>query len=241
MHQVMLIGLAVFAGAFVSGAAGFAFSAAAGAILLHVLAPKEGVPLMMACSIAVQAASLLWLRQVMRWRESVRYLIGGALGLVPALYFLTRIDPVKFRLAFGIFLAVYAGYMLLRPQSQLLQRIKSRVFDGLVGFTGGLIGGLTAMPGAAPVVWCDLRGLPKEQQRGVVQPYIAAMQVVAMVLLVGSGNLSRNVAVEFAMTLPALLAGTALGIFLFGKIDDATFRRFVLGALLVSGLSFVFS
>jgi hypothetical protein len=62
-----------------------------------------------------------------------------------------------------------------------------------------------------------------------------------MVLLVGSGNLSRNVAVEFAMTLPALLAGTALGIFLFGKIDDATFRRFVLGALLVSGLSFVFS
>jgi uncharacterized membrane protein YfcA len=168
-------------------------------------------------------------------------LIGGALGLVPALYFLTRVDPVKFRLAFGIFLAVYAGYMLLRPQSQLLQRIKSRVFDGLVGFTGGLIGGLTAMPGAAPVVWCDLRGLPKEQQRGVVQPYIAAMQVVAMVLLVGSGNLSRNVAVEFAMTLPALLAGTALGIFLFGKIDDATFRRFVLGALLVSGLSFVFS
>jgi hypothetical protein len=241
MHQFVLIGLAVFTGAVVSGAAGFAFSAAAGAILLHVLAPKEGVPLMMACSIAVQAASLLWLRQVMRWRESLRYLIGGALGLVPALYLLTRVDPVKFRVAFGVFLVTYAAYMLLRPQSQLLQRIKSRVFDGVVGFTGGLIGGLTAMPGAAPVVWCDLRGLPKEQQRGVVQPYIAAMQLVAMVLLIGSGNLSRSVAVEFAMTLPALLAGTALGIFLFGKIDDATFRRFVLIALLVSGLSFAFS
>lgn len=241
MHQFALMGLAVFAGALVSGAAGFAFSAAAGAILLHVLAPKEGVPLMMACSIAVQATSLLWLRQVMCWRESVRYLIGGALGLVPALYLLTRVDPIKFRAAFGVFLVAYAAYMLLRPQSLLLQRIKSRMFDGIVGFTGGLIGGLTAMPGAAPVVWCDLRGLPKEQQRGVVQPYIAAMQLVAMALLIGSGNLSRSVAVDFAITLPALLAGTALGIFLFGKIDDATFRRFVLIALLVSGLSFAFS
>ena len=53
----------LFAGAFVSGLAGFAFSAVAGAILLHMLEPMEAVPLMMACSAGVQATNLWALRK----------------------------------------------------------------------------------------------------------------------------------------------------------------------------------
>jgi uncharacterized membrane protein YfcA len=241
MGDALLLGVAIFAGALVSGLAGFAFSAAAGAILLHMLSPQEGVPLMMACSIAVQSASLLWLRQVMNWRAAAIYLAGGLLGLVPALCVLTRVDAVKFRYCFGLFLACYAVYMLVRPRAQLLHAVKAKAFDAIVGFTGGLIGGLTAMPGAAPIVWCDLRGLPKEQQRGVVQPYIATMQFGAMALLLGTGHVSKRVLVDFTVTLPALVAGTALGIYLFGKVDEMMFRRLVLIALLVSGLSFVFA
>ncbi len=54
----LLLSAAVFAGAFVSGLAGFAFSAVAGGVLLHMLEPLEAVPLMMACSIGVQAGNL---------------------------------------------------------------------------------------------------------------------------------------------------------------------------------------
>jgi len=46
-----LLCAAVFAVAFVSGLAGFAFSAVAGGIILHMLEPLEAVPLMMACSV----------------------------------------------------------------------------------------------------------------------------------------------------------------------------------------------
>jgi len=45
---------AVFAGAIVSGLAGFAFSAVAGAFLLHVFPPTEALPLMVVCIIIVQ-------------------------------------------------------------------------------------------------------------------------------------------------------------------------------------------
>ena len=44
------------------------------------------------------------------------------------------------------------------------------------GVAGGVVGGLTAMPGALPTNWCDLRGVAKEVQRGEVQPFIAAMR-----------------------------------------------------------------
>ncbi len=41
----LILSAGAFAGAFVSGMAGFAFSAVAGAMLLNVLPPTEAVPL----------------------------------------------------------------------------------------------------------------------------------------------------------------------------------------------------
>ena len=46
-------------------------------------------------------------------------------------------------------------------------------------FVLSLAGGLTAMPGAVPIIWCDMRGMPNNDQRGLVQPFIAIMQMLA--------------------------------------------------------------
>jgi uncharacterized membrane protein YfcA len=73
----LVLSAGVFAGAFVSGLSGFAFSAIAGAILLHVFPPIEAVPLMMACSITVQAANLFALRKSMQWKTSLVFIAGG--------------------------------------------------------------------------------------------------------------------------------------------------------------------
>lgn len=83
MHDVgsfLWLSLAVFAGAFVSGFVGFAFSAVAGGILLHVLPPIEAVPLMMACSVGVQATNLWALRRNIQWKESLVLVLGGLAG-----------------------------------------------------------------------------------------------------------------------------------------------------------------
>ena len=52
MAYLAALMLAAFLGGVVSGFAGFAFSAVAGAILLHFLKPMQAIPLMMLCSIA---------------------------------------------------------------------------------------------------------------------------------------------------------------------------------------------
>jgi len=57
--------------------------------------------------------------------------------------------------------------------------LPSRPFP-VVGFAAGALGSLTAMPGALVVVWCELRGLSKESQRALVQPFIIAVQVFAI-------------------------------------------------------------
>jgi uncharacterized protein len=232
----MILSAGVFAGAVVSGVAGFAFSAVAGALLLHVLPSIEAVPLMMIFSLGVQIATLVALRRSMRWKGSLALILGGVLGIPPALYLLQTVDTWTFRVGFGVFLVIYSAYMICRPAVALLRNGEKRLHDAVVGFAGGLVGGLTAMPGALPTIWCDLRGVPKDQQRGVVQPFIAAMQVVALALMLAHRNLPAKVLIDAAFGLPALAAGTAVGIMLFGKMDDTLFRRTVLTVLFVAGV-----
>ena len=233
-----LLSIAVFCGAFVSGLAGFAFSAVAGAILLHVLPPLEAVPLMMACSITVQATNLWALRKSIRWKQSSVLVAGGLLGVPIAVWLLQAADARIFRESFGLAIACYAVYTLFRPVlSRRLQMSVGR--NALIGFGGGFVGGLTAMPGAIPTIWCDIHGVPKTEQRGLVQPFIAAMQIFALVLMLLQNDLSSKVLVEFVASIPALLAGAALGIFAFRCVNEASFRRIILTMLLFSGLLLV--
>ncbi len=169
LGSFLLLSAAVFSGAFISSLAGFAFSAVAGGILLHIMAPLEAVPLMMACSIGVQASNLWALRKHICWTESLALVAGGLLGVPVAVSLLSSADATLFREGFGAAVALYAGYMLFRPGLQYLQTMHHGR-NALVGFGGGLIGGLTAMPGALPTIWCDLHGVPKNRNAALFSP-----------------------------------------------------------------------
>lgn len=238
LASFLLLSAAVFSGAFVSGLAGFAFSAVAGAILLHSLQPLEAVPLMMACSVGVQATNLWALRNSIRWKESLVLILGGLLGVPLALWLLRNADARLFQQMFGLTIAVYAVTMLFKPGLGSVRRM-SRHRTAIVGFGGGLIGGLTAMPGALPTIWCEMHGLPKTDQRGLVQPFIAVMQIASLGMMLARRDLSSRVIVDLALSIPALLAGTALGIFAFRRVNDALFRRLILSILLLSGVLLV--
>ncbi|MGJ4884514.1 MULTISPECIES: sulfite exporter TauE/SafE family protein [unclassified Bradyrhizobium] len=238
LASFLLLSAAVFSGAFVSGLAGFAFSAVAGAILLHGLQPLEAVPLMMACSVGVQATNLWALRNSIRWKDSLVLILGGLLGVPLALWLLHNADARLFQQVFGATIAIYAATMLFKPGLGSVRRM-SRHRTAIVGFGGGLIGGLTAMPGALPTIWCEMHGLPKTDQRGLVQPFIAVMQIASLGMMLARQDLSSRVIVDLALSIPALLAGTALGIFAFRRVNDTLFRRLILSILLLSGVLLV--
>jgi uncharacterized membrane protein YfcA len=145
----------------------------------------EAVPLMMACSIGVQAANLWALRRNIQWEGSLLLIVGGALGIPVAVYLLQNADTHILRLPSGSSSPLrrlhaasgrrWRAVARQQPAAHGADRIRRR-----------LVGGLTAMPGAIPTIWCDMRGMPKSDQRGLVQPFIAIMQVLALALLLGA-------------------------------------------------------
>ena len=112
-----------------------------------------------------------------------------------------------------------------------------RIAELVAGLAGGITGGATAFPGAIPTIWCNLRGISKLEQRGIVQPFILFMQIATLAYFSRFGFLASATLTSYLWCLPAVIAGTWLGLKLFDRIDDAKFRRLVLLFLLVSGVT----
>ncbi|HEX5211508.1 MAG TPA: sulfite exporter TauE/SafE family protein [Pseudolabrys sp.] len=229
--------LSIFAGSLAAGLAGFAFSAIAGALLFHWLAPVEAVPLLLACSVTTQLFSITSLWSTMQWRQCLPYLVGGVAGIPLGAKLLENFSPHVFAGGFGIFLICYSSYMLLRPA--LAVSCGGRLAEVAAGFAGGITGGATAFPGAFPTIWCSLRGLSKNEQRGIVQPFILLMQIATLVYFSKLGIFSSGTWTNYFWCVPAVIAGTWLGLQLFDRVDDKKFRRLVLFFLLVSGTTLV--
>jgi uncharacterized membrane protein YfcA len=225
--------MSIFAGSLAAGLAGFAFSAISGAILFHWIAPVEAVPLLLVCSITTQLFSITTLWRTMQWRQSLPYLAGGLAGIPLGARLLATLNAHTFAAGFGAFLICYSAYMLLRPKLALAGG--GRFAEVAAGLAGGITGGATAFPGAFPTIWCNLKGLSKCEQRGIVQPFILLMQIATLAYFSKFGILASATWARYVWCLPAVIGGTWLGLQLFNRIDDAKFRRLILIFLLVSG------
>ncbi len=230
--------LIVLLAATLSSIAGFAFSAICGVMLLHVLHdPVQVVEIMMVCSIAIQSLSVALLWRDIDWSQLAIFLIGGPIGLPVGVGLLLHLDARTCRHVIGGVLTVYAAWVLLRPPMTV--RWGGRGADIVVGFLGGITGGLAGFPGATVAAWCGLRGWDKRRQRGVYQPFILIMQLLALGLIqVMHPTGMRNAAISLGDVafMPPALIGTIVGLTLFAGLSDRHFALTVNTLLLVSGL-----
>ena len=234
-----ILGLSALA----SGLSGFGFSAI-GALCLWLLPPKLAVPLLMSLSSANQLMSLGQLKADLRplrqwWPEGpAPYLLGGLLGVPLGLAILHSLPTAALVAVLGGFLIVYASYSMLKPASlQLLWNPGWPAACG-VGMLGGIIGGFTAFPGAAVVVWSGLRQLSKHESRSIVQPYILGLQLVSLAMLAVERRetFDQTYWALLAITVPVVLPCTLLGVKLYKSLSDINFRRITFMLLGTSGV-----
>ena len=111
----------------------------------------------------------------------------------------------------------------------------------LSGVLGGVVGGFSGFGASILVVYLGTRGANKSVTRGITQPFILTMQLVSLGVLAVVDPAIFNMFFWFlwAMTLPAVLLGTATGVALYRRLSDGNFRCAVLVLLIVSGGSLV--
>jgi uncharacterized protein len=228
---------AAFVGGFASGVAGFAMGFIVSGVWLHLITPVQTTALVVGFGLLSQSYGVWKLRRTLDWRKLAPFLIGGTIGVPAGTWLLTYADAAYLRSTVGVLLVAYGLYGLAQPGFKPVQATVPA--DGSVGFLNGVVCGLTGLPGFVITIWCQIRGWAKDVQRAVFQPVMLAAFVVAAASLAVSGSITPDIVRLYAIGLPAILAGLWVGFKLYGKIDDAAFRKLVLWLLLASGLALI--
>jgi uncharacterized membrane protein YfcA len=227
-------------GGFVSGLAGFGTGLVALGIWLYVFPPSIAVPLVLICSIVSQTSTLLQFWRLIDFNLVWPFLIGGLAGVLPGTMLVAQADPGVFKLVVGLLLLIFptALYFNRRP---LALTFGGRAADALVGFAGGILGGLAGLSGPLPTLWASIRGWDKDERRGVFQTFNWTILTAALCLQTGAGLVTQDVARLALLALPGTLLGAWLGARTYRVLSDRNFRDVVLGLLFLSGLGLVSS
>jgi uncharacterized protein len=230
--------IATFAGAVVAGLSGFAFGLVAASIWLYILSPLQSATLIIAFGLIVQGYSVWKLRHALDWKKLWPFIIGAAIGVPAGVAVLTWANPAYVRMGVGVFLILYSLYAWFRPA---LKPVTSggAAADAGIGFLNGVLGGMTGLAGILVMIWSGLRGWSKDQQRAVFQPVAVAIFLMSAIWLGAKGAVTADTIKLFAIGLPVLIAGTWLGLKLYGRLDEATFRKVVLVLLFASGVGLI--
>jgi len=231
--------IATFGGGLIAGLSGFAFGLIAASVWLYILNPLHTATLIIAFGLIVQGYSVWKLRHALDWGRLWPFLFGAAIGVPVGVTILTWADPAHVRTGIGVFLVLYSLYALFRPAVRPITA-GGAVADAGVGFLNGILAGITGLAGILVTIWCGLRGWTKDQQRAVFQPTAVVIFVMTAAWLGGKGVVSADTIRLFLLGLPALLLGTWVGMKLYGRVHEGTFRKIVLVLLLLSGAVLVF-
>jgi uncharacterized protein len=138
-------------------------------------------------------------------------LAGFAMGFVVSGIWLHILTPVQTT-------ALIVGYGLLTQGYGVWKLRQALCWESITPFiVGGIIG----------------------VQRAVFQPVMLAAIIANVVSLGIAGAVTADILRLYLLGLPAMLAGLWVGFKLYGKLDDAAFRKIVLVLLLIAGLGLI--
>lgn len=233
-----LVFLGALAGGFVAGLAGFGTGLTALGIWLYVMSPPLAASLVVVCSVAAQVQTIPVIWHAIEPKLVAPFIAGGLLGVPLGTALVLYLDPYWFRFGIGIVLLVFSTVMLLGGSSRPIVT-GGRAADALIGFGGGVLGGLGGLSGPLPTMWATVRAWGKDQRRSVLQSFNLTILVAATITHAISGMLTAELWWLVLVALPGTFLGAWLGSRLYRRLSDTRFQTVVLLLLGTSGVMLI--
>jgi uncharacterized protein len=167
-----------------------------------------------------------------------RFLIATVICIAISAPFADAIPRTIYLLILGVPITIFAGLQLMGRSLAIRLQHRDRAEWGL-GVIGGLYGGVSGIWGPPLLVFLLSTGADKLQMiraQGVVF-LIGAVMLLAAHLVTGLAN-AKTLGFSAALCVPALI-GLFIGYRVQDRLDQARFRRWTQGLLVLTGLNMV--
>jgi uncharacterized protein len=234
IEKFIVITVGALAGSFVSGLVGFGTGITAMGIWLYAVPPPVAAPLIVVCSVITQVQTLPTIWRFVEPRRVIPFVLPGLFGVPLGVALLSQLDAGLFKLGIGCLLILFSAYMLIF-KGHTESSWGGRVANSVIGFAGGVLGGVAGLSGPPLTMWATVRGWAKHESRSIFQLYNLSILTAVLLCHGWIGLLTAPVGWALLAALPGTIGGAWLGTRAYGHVNDQRFRIIILLLLCASG------
>ena len=240
--QILFCALVVMVAFAVRGSAGFGGGAVAVPLLALVFPVQVTVAVVTILNMlsSIGQGMLDWRKIV--WKEVWRILPGSLLGVLAGLYLLTLLDPQPLARALGVFVVIYALYVMVFADSTPAIAPRWRLaVAGVTSIAAGIVGSLFGgAAGPLYVIYLNAVHLGRDAFRMTITTVMLLQGLARVAGYVKLGLYDSGTLTLLAAALPMMVAGSVLGAKIVRRFDQALFSRAIGVVLLMSGAALIF-
>ena len=236
-ETLIVVALVIFVGYTIFGATGFGASPITIPVLAHVLPVTFVLSLAALLDLSSALALGFQTRRQADTRELLTLIPFTLVGLTLGVTLLVRLPRNATVLALGLFVCVYALYVMLGRRTA---RRLSRVWAAPAGTLGGIVGALFGMGGPPYVVYITGRIPDPAVQRATISQMVilnVGLRVVAFAL--AGLLLSSALWIAVMLLIPVAWAGVWVGNRAHGSVTPAMMARMIGAALFLTGAALI--
>lgn len=206
-------------------------------VWLQVMPPWQAVAVVAAMSAASGVQSLWLIRRGLKpgVKRLPCFLIPALIGLPLGAYILTWVSAGELKVLLAVLRIFYSLYFTVKHS--LTNNMKPHpVFDGLVGFAGGLLEGAASLSGVLSTMWCAMQPWTRMETSADLRPYDIVVLGIAVIVFAVSGYYTAEPLTIAVCALPVTLIASRVGIAVFRRISDTAFRYLLIWMMLASGV-----
>jgi hypothetical protein len=229
----------LFAGGIAKGMLGVGLSMIALPLLYTALPIRDAVAVMYGPLLIMNVWQTFqggWFRVALKnfWPMMLAVLGGSWLGAKA----LVGIDANTLQIVVGAAVAGFSLVNLLQPKLSVSPK-HALWISIVVGIVGGFFGGLTLFIGPAVIMFLVALRVPKNEFIGTIALVYLLGIILAGVTYIAEGLLRAEHIVPTAVACVPVFVGMLAGQWIRGRVDEDTFRKVLLIAMIVIGVNMI--
>jgi uncharacterized protein len=234
--------LILLLGSFIQGVSGFGLGLISMSFLPILLSLKDSTLLVLVTTAVISTKIVYRYRSSIRWKSIVYILIFAIIGRICSFFVLNEFgDLVIMKKVLGVLLIGFVFFLFkkdtINPDSDIIKRIP---FTAIIGFLGGLIGGVFAVGGPIFVIYLLIRFTEKVEYNVNLQTVFLITNLFTIVLHLLNGDFHYELSVYVIMAILPVLLGVQLGLHWFEKLPNHLIKKLASYIVLLAGLNLIF-
>jgi hypothetical protein len=207
------------------------------ALFAAILPAKQSTGVVLPLLITADIVAFFLYRRHAAWSHIWRLVPWAAAGVIIGFIALGRMNDREARIAIGaIVVGLSVLHIVRRARSGTAEPVHAPWFAWVMGILAGFTSLVSNAGGPLMVIYLLAMRLPKMEYMGTGAAFFLMMNLFKFPFMVGLGLINHESLMLNLMLSPAVLAGTALGRWLLGRINQRLFENIALALTLVAGV-----